>query len=134
MAAAPTLAVACAASVVGGTGNGVQWVAMISAVQELTAAPMQARVLSVLESISAAVPALGFVIGGLIADLQSPRAAFAFAGTGVILVVAVAAPLLGRHWPVQTARKTDADAEDDVMVELIPAMPADGITGPTWRF
>jgi MFS family permease len=134
MAAAPTLAVACAASVVGGTGNGVQWVAMISAVQELTAAPMQARVLSVLESISAAVPALGFVIGGLIADLQSPRAAFAFAGAGVILVVAVAAPLLGRHWPVQTARKTDADAEDDVMVELIPAMPADGITGPTWRF
>ena len=38
MAAAPTLAVACAASVVGGAGNGVQWVAVISAVQELTAA------------------------------------------------------------------------------------------------
>ena len=56
MAVAPTLAVACAASAVGGTGNGVQWVAMISAVQELTAASMQARVLSVLESISAALP------------------------------------------------------------------------------
>ena len=38
MAAAPTLAVACAASVVGGAGNGVQWVAVVSAVQELTTA------------------------------------------------------------------------------------------------
>ena len=38
LAAAPTLAVACAASVVGGAGNGVQWVAAISAVQELTVA------------------------------------------------------------------------------------------------
>ena len=37
LAAAPTLAAACAASVVGGAGNGVQWVSAISAVQELTA-------------------------------------------------------------------------------------------------
>ena len=37
LAAAPTLAVACAASVLGGAGNGVQWVSAISAVQELTA-------------------------------------------------------------------------------------------------
>ena len=37
LAAAPTLALACAASVVGGAGNGVQWVSAISAVQELTA-------------------------------------------------------------------------------------------------
>ena len=38
LAAAPTLAVACAVSVVGGAGNGVQWVSVISAVQELTVA------------------------------------------------------------------------------------------------
>jgi MFS family permease len=126
--------VACVASVVGGTGNGIQWVAVISAVQELTASRMQARVLSVLESISAALPALGFVIGGLITDLRDPRATFAFAGIGVVLVVAVAAPLLGRRWPVQTARESDSDAEDAVMVELIPAMPAEGVAGPTWRY
>jgi MFS family permease len=134
MAAAPTLAVACAASAVGGTGNGVQWVAMISAVQELTAASMQARVLSVLESISSAMPAIGFVIGGLIASAQGPRATFVFAGAGVVLIVAFAAPLLGADWPVQAARKTADAAEDDVMVELIPAMPAETIPGPTWRF
>jgi MFS family permease len=46
LAIAPTLAVACAASIVGGAGNGVQWVSAISAVQELTAAEMQARVMS----------------------------------------------------------------------------------------
>ena len=62
---APTLAVACAASVVGGAGNGVQWVAAISAVQELTAEAMQARVMSVLESIGAAMPGVGFALGGV---------------------------------------------------------------------
>ena len=36
LAAAPTLLVACAASLLGGAGNGVQWVALVSAVQELT--------------------------------------------------------------------------------------------------
>ena len=66
MAAAPTLAVACAAAVLGGAGNGVQWVAMVSAVQELTAPKMQARVMGVLESLGAAMPGIGFVLGGLI--------------------------------------------------------------------
>ena len=33
----PTLAVACAASAIGGIGNGVQWIALVTAVQELTA-------------------------------------------------------------------------------------------------
>ena len=37
--------IACVASAVGGAGNGVQWVAVISAVQELTAPRMQARVI-----------------------------------------------------------------------------------------
>jgi MFS family permease len=134
MAAAPTLLVACTAAAVGGTGNGVQWVAVISAVQELTSARMQARVLSVLESIGAALPALGFVAGGVIAELNGPRTTFAFAGIGVVLVLAVAAPLLGRRWPVHTARESDSDAEDAVMVELIPAMPAEGGGGPTWRY
>jgi predicted MFS family arabinose efflux permease len=122
MAAAPTLAVACVASMLGGTGNGVQWVAMVSAVQELTTASMQARVISVLESISSALPAVGFVLGGAIATLYDPRAAFAFAGTGVVVVVGVAIPLLGSKWPAYTATESQGMAEDDVMVELIPAM------------
>lgn len=98
MAVAPTLLVACAASVVGGTGNGIQWVSMISAVQELTRESMQARVMSVLESSSAAMPGVGFLAGGLIASSFAPRATFLFAGLGVLAVVAIAVPFLRRTW------------------------------------
>lgn len=98
MAAAPSLLVACAAAVVGGTGNGVQWVSAISAVQEMTSEAMQARVMSVLESIGAAMPGVGFLIGGLIAATFEPRATFLVAGAGVIAVIAVAAPAISRTW------------------------------------
>ena len=102
LAAAPTLALACAASVLGGTGNGVQWVSTISAVQEMTVAGMQARVMSVLESIGAAMPGVGFIIGGVIAATASPRTAFLIAGIGVFAIVAVVTPILGRNWPERT--------------------------------
>jgi MFS family permease len=122
LAAASTLALACAASVLGGAGNGIQWVSVISAVQELTAQGMQARVVSVLESIGAAMPGVGYLIGGLIASAASPRATFLFAGIGVIAIVVLAAPILGTKWP-EHREKTGpgaVDAEDEIMVELIP--------------
>jgi MFS family permease len=119
MAVAPSLAPACAAACLGGAGNGVQWVAMVSAVQELTSEGMQARVLSVLESAGAAMPGVGFLLGGAIAAAASPRAAFMVAGWGVVAIVVVAAPLLGRDWDMD-ARQEDG-AEDEIMVELIPA-------------
>src|SRR4051794_19459936 len=131
LAAAPTLAFACAASVVGGAGNGIQWVATISAVQELTAERMQARVMSVLESIGAAMPGVGFALGGLIAALVSPRMTFLAAGIGVIAIVAVMAPLLGGNW-LEGEESTDAsvlDGHDDVVVELIAgAIPGNPFT------
>ena len=89
MGAAPALWAACAMAALGGTGNGVQWVSVISAVQELTAEGMQARVISVLEASASATPGLGFVVGGLIAASFDPRATFFVAGTGVIIVVAL---------------------------------------------
>ncbi len=121
MAAAPTLLVACVASTFGGIGNGVQWVAMVSAVQELTAPNMQARVMSVLESSGAAMPGIGYVIGGAIAANQDPRATYFVAGTGVLAIVAIAAPILGSRWP----RKAGRPADGRIMVELVPATPAD---------
>jgi MFS family permease len=89
-AAAPTLAVACAASVVGGAGNGVQWVAVVTALQELAAEAYQARVLGLLESLASGLSGIGFLLGGAIAALMSPRASFAVAGFGVIIVLALA--------------------------------------------
>jgi MFS family permease len=126
MAAAGTLAVACAAAALGGAGNGVQWVAVMSSVQELTTQQMQARVIGVLESLGAATPGVGYVMGGLIASGFDPRATFLVAGIGVVAIAVVAAPLLGRKWPesrevsVLNERPQGLDAGLEIMVELIP--------------
>lgn len=122
MAAAETLALACIASAVGGIGNGVQWVVLVSAVQELTAARMQARVIGVLESIASAMPGIGFLLGGVIATAAGTRQVFAVAGAGVIAIVAISAPLLGRRWPTQEmpVQSGDVDADEEIMVQLIP--------------
>jgi MFS family permease len=135
MAAAQTLVLACVASALGGAGNGVQWVAVVSAVQELTKASMQARVMSVLESLSSAAPGVGYLAGGLIATAYAPRATFAVAGAGVIAIVAITAPMLGRKWPESRENDTlderpqELDAGDEIMVELIPATGAFGRSG-----
>jgi MFS family permease len=123
LAFAPTLALACAASIIGGAGNGVQWVSAISAVQELTAPEMQARVMSVLESIGAAMPGVGFLVGGVITTVLSPRATFLVAGIGVFVIVAVVAPILGSNWSERTATpdSSELDGGNDVVLELIPA-------------
>jgi MFS family permease len=122
LAAAPTLAVACGVSVVGGAGNGVQWVSVVSAVQELTTETMQARVTSVLESIGAAMPGIGIALGGVIATVASPRAAFFVAGAGILAIVAVVTPILGSNWPerLTASGSNDLDGGDDVVLELIP--------------
>jgi MFS family permease len=126
LAAAPTLAFACAASVVGGAGNGVQWVSVISAVQEMTVAGMQARVMSVLESIGAAMPGVGFAIGGLIAAVASPRMTFLVAGVGVFVIVAIVSPILGTNWSerLATPDSNELDGGNDVVLELIPGSRA----------
>jgi MFS family permease len=121
MAAAPALATACVAAAVGGTGNGVQWVAAVSAIQELTAQNMQARVMSVLESIGSAMPGIGYLLGALVATTRSPRATFLLAGVGVLATVVVAAPLLGRKWPEHAPAfdSNDLDSGDEIVLELI---------------
>lgn len=122
LAAAPSLTLACVSSILGGAGNGVQWVALVSAVQELTAANMQARVMSVLESIGTAMPGIGFLLGGLTATVFDPRVTFLLAGAGVIAIASVAAALLRAKWPESRERlKSDElRAEGEIMVELIP--------------
>ena len=98
-AIAPSLLVACIASAVGGTGNGVQWVAVITAIQEFTAKAYQARVIGLLESLASGLSGIGSLLGGAIAAIASPRASFAVAGIGVMAVLAVAiAVLRGSRW------------------------------------
>lgn len=97
MSQAGTLLVACLMSVVGGAGNGIQWVAVMTALQQATPAEFQARTSGLLESLGAAMPGAGFLLGGTIVALGSPRTAFAVAGAGIILLVVVAALLRPGH-------------------------------------
>jgi MFS family permease len=97
-------------------------VSTISAVQEMTVAGMQARVMSVLESIGAAMPGLGFIVGGVIAATASPRAAFLIAGLGVFAIVAIVAPILGGNWPERlvSSNSNELDGGNAVVLELLP--------------
>jgi hypothetical protein len=84
-ALAPTLLVACAAALLGGVGNGVQWAPLISAVQELTPPHLHGRVMGALEAIGALSPALGLALGGLLVAATTPRTAFYVVGIGASL-------------------------------------------------
>ena len=75
---------ACLISVVGGAGNGVQWISVVTALQEMTPADYQARIVGLLESLGAAMPGVGYLIGGALVALGSPRTAYAVAGAGVL--------------------------------------------------
>ncbi len=81
-ALAPSLTAACAAGLIGGIGNGVQWAALISAVQRLTPERLHAQLMGAVESIGAISPGLGFALGGAIAATTSPRGAWLVAGLG----------------------------------------------------
>ena len=96
MAASHSLLAACLFSVLGGAGNGVQWIAVVTALQEATPSDYQARTTGLLESIGAAMPGVGYLIGGALVAVGSPRTAYAAAGAGVLALVAVAIVLRPR--------------------------------------
>ncbi|HEX8207549.1 MAG TPA: MFS transporter [Solirubrobacteraceae bacterium] len=97
MATAPELYSACATSALGGIGNGIQWVAVVTALQEATEERFQARVAGLLEAVMAIGPGIGFLTGGVVTAVLSPRVAFAASGGGVLLVVVVAGAVLARR-------------------------------------
>jgi hypothetical protein len=123
IAAAPTIAVACAAAAVGGAGNGVQWVSLMSAIQSFTAAGYQARVIGLLESSGFAMPGIGYLLGGVFAYVFDPRVSFLVAGAGVLSVVAISVPLLsGSTWPVSA--EDGGGVEEALAAEVeAPATP-----------
>jgi MFS family permease len=96
LAGAQTLLVACLVSVFGGCGNGIQWIAVMTALQESTPLDLQARITGFMESIGAIMPGIGYVIGATITALGSARLAYAVAGGGVTVLVAVALVIQAR--------------------------------------
>jgi len=65
---------------------------------------------------------VGFVVGGLVAALVSPRMTFLVAGAGVLAIVVVMTPLLKGKWMEsgEVAEAPSLDGRDDVVVELLP--------------
>jgi MFS family permease len=126
--ASPTLALACIAAAGGGAGNGVQWVGLMTAVQQLTRLDYQGRVISLLESLAKAAPALGFVMGGVSTALFNPRVSYVLAGIGVLAVLAVASVALARAgWrgePTEAARLEDEDTTEEADPGSRRAAPA----------
>lgn len=125
-AAAPSLVLACAAALVGGVGNGVQWAPLVSAVQLLTPPALQARVMGALESIGALCPAVGLSLGGALVALSSPRTAFLIVGVGAALttVAFMRVPLKGHHElnrpSAQDITATSDPADDPTLAPSTP--------------
>lgn len=82
---------AAAFSVVGGMGNGIQVVAVVTLLQQETPLALQARVAGLLESIGAAMPGLGFLLGGILTASTSAPTTYLVSGFGVLALVAVVA-------------------------------------------
>src|ERR1019366_4789168 len=89
-AVAATLLTACAASVIGGVGNGLQWASVETTVHQLVDDAFRTRVAAVLEAIAALAPGAGILLGGLLTSLFSPRAAYLAAGLGLVALVGAA--------------------------------------------
>ena len=125
LAAAGTLLVACLISIVGGAGNGIQWIAVMTTLQERTPSDYQARITGLMESLGAAMPGVGYLLGGAIVALASPRTAYAVAGIGVCALVLAALPLRRRIDPPNAITdENGTDTRQPARVSTAPAVEA----------
>jgi DHA3 family macrolide efflux protein-like MFS transporter len=105
MAVAPTIEVAVIGSALGGLSNGLEMVAARTAIQERTDEQWMALVMSLNDSVTQATPGVGFLLGGTLTALASPRVALAVAAAGSIGFTAVSWIVLrpARFPPARTA-------------------------------
>jgi hypothetical protein len=97
IAASPTLLGACLASLLGGLGNGVEWVALLTALQAATPPERQVVIMALFESLSTVMPGVGFALGGAIAAIATPRVAYAAAGFGLLGLLLLGLANAARH-------------------------------------
>ena len=106
MAVAPSLAVAIVGAAFAGVGNGVESVAVRTALQEQVEERWMALMMSLYEALFQSVPGAGMLIGGGITALGSPRSALALAGAGSLAIT-------GAAWFVLTGLGMRADPQGD---------------------
>jgi MFS family permease len=98
LAVAPGIVLACAASLVGGIGNGVQWVAVMTAVQERVAEALQVRVLGLLDAGAQLAPGLGFALGSILTATLSARATYGIAAVATVAAAVAFFVVHVRSW------------------------------------
>jgi predicted MFS family arabinose efflux permease len=125
MAAAPSLAIALAGSVIAGVGNGVESTAAQTAIQQRAKPEWMSMIMSLNQSVAQLAPGLGIVLGGVIAALASARAAFGIAGAGSLLFAAAVTFALR---PAVLAPSDPPSARGGPPGDGVPASPATGRT------
>jgi predicted MFS family arabinose efflux permease len=85
MTVAPSLPLALVGAAIGGVANGIASTAFRTEIQDRTPQAWMALITALNQSIGQVTPGLGILIGGGIAAVASPRAAFAVAGVGSLL-------------------------------------------------
>lgn len=124
-AAAPTLALAASAALLGGVGNGVQWASLIGTVQLLTPERLHGRLMGAVESIGALCPLIGLPLSGLVVALSSARFAFLLFGAAVTATTVGFASVWASGL-IQTA--TAAAAAAQIPEASLPALPSSQAT------
>ncbi len=97
LAVAPNVGVATAVALVGGIGNGLDWMALVTALQERTPPAEQGRLAADLEAVIAIGPPIGYLIGGALTDSFGPRAPFLLGGVLTLVVLALVTGLIARR-------------------------------------
>jgi predicted MFS family arabinose efflux permease len=121
MVIAHSLLAAAIGAAISGVGNTTELVAMRTALQESVSDRWMALIVSLSESIIQAAPGAGILLGGAVTALAGPRAGFAVAAGGS-LVVGAAAWLrlnLGVAQPVPTASPA-APKSDQPLTAAVP--------------
>jgi predicted MFS family arabinose efflux permease len=134
LAVSPTLAVACISSAVGGMGNGVAWVAAVTAIQERVRPSAQSAMMSLLEGLNQVMPAIGFVAGGVITAIWSPRIAYGVSAVGIAAAVLVASRTsIGRPPGIQL-RPPEAGGDKDGHAATRQPTPPPGRSSALTKF
>jgi predicted MFS family arabinose efflux permease len=103
MGVSGTVATVLVWSTIGGIGNGIYGMAIVTAIQERTSDAFQARVNGLYEALISVGTGLGFALGGTLAALASTRAVYVVAGAGAIAVLTWAtAQLRAADWSPAT--------------------------------
>ncbi|MDO9353402.1 MAG: MFS transporter [Solirubrobacteraceae bacterium] len=96
---APSITIACLVAVVGGIGNGMDWVAIVTLVQRAAPRGREAWAATRLEAVATAGPGLGVLAGGILADAVSPRASIVIPGLLALSALLIAAAFLRLRAP-----------------------------------